>query len=543
MIKLKMLKFFSKIKITNKLKSYFKNKFKNTNNELFRSEILLEFNAFQSYHVPVAYFANFLKKKYKSNIVGFFNYKILSSPFEESLYNKIKWIIGDKFNLKNFSIFRSFGVKKIIKPSLNKEEYKISYQIFINLKKTLSSKRDVLNISINDIRVGDLIYDTYIKSKIKPTIFFDDDFYFLLHDFCKLFVYWKKYFENNDIKAVIGVHTAYSYGIPLRIALKKKIPTYCVSFRKINKLSENMRYLAGEFVNYKKNFLKLDINLKRKGIEKAKKRLEDRINGVAGVKADIISSQISSFGKKYLNREINENNKIKVVIFPHDFFDAVHAYGDTLFEDFYEWLEYLGKISKKTDYDWYIKNRPNYLGKFQIYQPNTENIINKFVSNYPQIKKLPNNYPHNQIISEGISCVLTAFGSVAMEYALFNIPVINASKNNPHCNYNFNFHPKNLKEYEKLILDIKNIKLKIEKTEIYEYYFMRHIYNSKNWLIDDLEDFMKFVGSWTHMNSYKFYEYWIKNISEDREKKLNVTIENFINSNDDATNISHTLEK
>ena len=62
MIKLKMLKFFSKIKITNKLKSYFKNKFKNTNNELFRSEILLEFNAFQSYHVPVAYFANFLKK-------------------------------------------------------------------------------------------------------------------------------------------------------------------------------------------------------------------------------------------------------------------------------------------------------------------------------------------------------------------------------------------------------------------------------------------------------------------------------------------------
>ena len=105
------------------------------------------------------------------------------------------------------------------------------------------------------------------------------------------------------------------------------------------------------------------------------------------------------------------------------------------------------------------------------------------------------------------------------------------------------FPPKNLEEYEKLILNIKNINLKIEKAEIYEYYFMRHIYNSKNWLIDDLEDFMNFVGSWTYMNSYKFYEYWLKNISENKEKKLNRTIENFINSSDDATNISHTLEK
>ena len=75
------------------------------------------------------------------------------------------------------------------------------------------------------------------------------------------------------------------------------------------------------------------------------------------------------------------------------------------------------------------------------------------------------------------------------------------------------------------------------------YQILIYIYNSKNWLIDDLEDFMNFVGSWTYMNSYKFYEYWLKNISENKEKQLNRTIENFINSSDDATNISHTLEK
>ena len=52
---------------------------------------------------------------------------------------------------------------------------------------------------------------------------------------------------------------------------------------------------------------------------------------------------------------------------PHDFFDATHIYGSTLFVDFYEWLKFLGKLSETTDYDWYIKNRPNFNGKFKIY--------------------------------------------------------------------------------------------------------------------------------------------------------------------------------
>ena len=101
---------------------------------------------------------------------------------------------------------------------------------------------------------------------------------------------------------------------------------------------------------------------------------------------DLISSEIGSFSKNYFKRKL-KNKNIKVIIFPHDFFDAVHAYGDILFEDFYEWLEFLEKISKKTDYEWYIKNRPNHPGKFKIYQPMTENLINDFVKKYPKNKK------------------------------------------------------------------------------------------------------------------------------------------------------------
>ena len=38
-------------------------------------------------------------------------------------------------------------------------------------------------------------------------------------------------------------------------------------------------------------------------------------------------------------------------------FDAPHAWGDLLFDDF-EWMDYLGKLSNELDYDWYIKLHP-----------------------------------------------------------------------------------------------------------------------------------------------------------------------------------------
>ena len=39
------------------------------------------------------------------------------------------------------------------------------------------------------------------------------------------------------------------------------------------------------------------------------------------------------------------------------------------------------------------------------------------------------NTSHHKIISEGVDFVLTVYGSVAIEYAYFGIPVINATKN------------------------------------------------------------------------------------------------------------------
>ena len=49
------------------------------------------------------------------------------------------------------------------------------------------------------------------------------------------------------------------------------------------------------------------------------------------------------------------------------------------------------------------------------------------------------------------------YGTIGFEYAAMNIPVINASLNNPHIAYDFNINPKTRENYQKILNDtIKN---------------------------------------------------------------------------------------
>jgi len=541
--------------LTNKIQNliWYKN-FINNNKKLFpldydkkknkKSEILVEFNAFQNSHIPLSYLSNVLAKNYNSEINSFYNYSLISSPLKNTFLNEIKWIIGNTFSLKNFGVYRSFGVKKIFKPEtfLKFDQKKLKKKTE-SIYKKLKYKEDVLKIKINNILIGDLIYDTYLKKFIEPTVKIQDKkFYNLLKDFISLFEFWNLYFKKKNIKAVVGVHTPYSYGLILRMAINKNIPAYATSSRFIYSLSKKMPYMHGHFKIFKKTFNKFNYSLKKKALNLAKKKLELRFKGIGGAKVDLISSEKSSFRSKKFQRQIIPSKKIKILIIPHDFFDAAHIYGSTLFVDFYEWLKFLGKLSETTDYDWYIKNRPNFNGKFKIYQLHTNNIIKEIINEFPKLKLLPNDYSHHQIIKEKIDFVLTCYGSVGVEYPYFGIPVINASKNNPHINYNFNLHPKTKNEYKNYLTNLSKIKkkkLSFSKKDIYEYYFMRNIYTDKNWLIEDLPKMIKYVGGYDGQWTNKFYDYWLDNLTDQKHEQVIKKIQNFVNSKDRYINMSH----
>ena len=167
------------------------------------------------------------------------------------------------------------------------------------------------------------------------------------------------------------------------------------------------------------------------------------------------------------------------------------------------------------------------------YHPGTQHLIHG-------IEPMPEGYEH-WLIKFPSSNDRTDIAQI--EYAYHKIPVINASVNNPHVKYNFNYNPKNVFEYEYLIKNLdnlKNKKLNFSKDKILEYYFMRHMYVDKNWLIDDLEKMIDSVGGYDGQWSYSFYDYWLKNFTENKHNKVIHTIKNFLKSGASAINIKHS---
>lgn len=93
--------------------------------------ILIEFNAFQIIHVVYSVFCNFyFKKDHSTKFIAYYNYDVLVSNINKKIFNDFFWFFGKIFWLKNFGIYRSFGVDSFIRPKLNDHNLRKSKKIF-----------------------------------------------------------------------------------------------------------------------------------------------------------------------------------------------------------------------------------------------------------------------------------------------------------------------------------------------------------------------------------------------------------------------------
>ena len=231
----------------------------------------------------------------------------------------------------------------------------------------------------------------------------------------------------------------------------------------------------------------------------------------------------SAYGEARHRRLLRESPRKKILIATHCFFDSPHSYGNNLFPDFYEWLDFLGKITETTDYDWYIKTHPDYL-------PGTMEIIKSFVERSPKFTLLPADASHNQIIAEGIDLALTVYGTIAFEYAALGIPVINASLNNPHIAYNFNLHAKDVEEYRQMIVGFEEMKFEINPLEVYEFYYMRHLHYKRDIFVRDFDAVLESMGGYDAQFSEVFYTLWLDSWNIDDHRKILEEVRAFITS-------------
>jgi hypothetical protein len=483
-----------------------------------RPVVLFELNGMHSAHIAYSYLANVLAAKYQAKILAYL------PRMHSSIKDKILFKLKIKFETSYLGVYRSFGAQDFVGISINRTQKLRAKNLLREVILRLDSKSDIEELKVDGVWIGDLVYDSYLMENKLPTIDKDSQHFqnFLLGAL-ELFICWLDFFDSNDVKAINVSHCVYTLALPLRIAIARNIPAYQIGLTHAYQLQKNKLFAYNDFFEYREVFSKLPIAQQKQGIIEAEKRIERRFAGEVGV--DMSYSSKSAYGSHQYPRLLKESNNQKILIATHCFFDSPHSYGNNLFPDFWEWLEFLGKISEVTQYDWYIKTHPDYL-------PGTKEIIEQFSRKYPKFHLLPADSSHHQIIAEGINAVLTVYGTIGFEYAALGIPVINASQNNPHIAYDFNIHPINLDQYRELLMNISKIEIVIDRQQVFEYYYMRNIYNTQDIFLEDYEKTLRDIGGYDAQFNPIIYKAWLDSLTPIRHQDIISRLNKFINSGD-----------
>ena len=487
-----------------KISRFLKKKFIKNNINKSKKKILVEYAQMPTCYIPFGYFSNILAKKNNAEIIY---YEVNFQNFKKSILSNIK-----RFFFGYHLVYKSFGSVGYFKPSLkiiNKKE-EDAINIILNKIKT---KKNVLNLTIKKIPIGEFIYDFYLRNYNKITIDIHcDEFREYLKKSIKLFFFWYKYLNPEIVKGVIISHSVYLMGLVGAIASYRGISTYRVSSSSTFLLSKNKPKDFLDFSNYPKLYKKIP----RKIIFPIKKEIKSKI------KKYFIGNNKGFYKKNY-----SKKKNFNILISAHCFTDAVHFHGKNknCFIDFYEWIDFLGNMSNKFDYNWYIKLHPSF------YNTN-EYFINHFIKKYPRLQLLKKDFKNYKLL-KFIDIVLTIYGSVGREFPLFGIPVINASKCGPHHAYDFNYHFDNKKKYFLAIKNIKNYIKRIssrKKNDILNYFLVRYyldfsFYGNANDIFNMNEKLRQLK-----MNFYEASNYILNNFKNRNHQDIYDNVEKYIDS-------------
>ena len=275
--------------------------------------------------------------------------------------------------------------------------------------------------------------------------------------------------------------------------------------------------------NYKKKFEKFSKKQKYDNLKIGKKILEKRLSGEYDKNLPYMTTSQFKIKNKITHKK---NHKETIVIFPHCYFDNPHRYRSMIFNDFYDQVLYFLKLSKKlNNYEWYYKPHPNELvGDLDVHK--------KLMKNFKNINYLNKSTSHYEILKLKPKCIVTNHGTIGHEYAAMKIPVINTG-DNPHINYDFCIHAKNIKHLNMIMnnLDKYIKKINFDKKQIFEYLFMHYDYfqnfnNERSYLKDRYFSVRKIRLN----NNSSLLNYFVKN-GDRFDNKINKYLEEFFKKN------------
>lgn len=335
-----------------------------------------------------------------------------------------------------------------------------------NVKKN----QDLINLKIENLVVGDLIYDTYLRFKPSPTVNLSDPYlWFLIWNSFASYRNANKYFSKNSVRLYLTSYTTYiNNGIPVRVALKHGVKVvsfgnaqnFCKFLSKDDSCqTKNCNFYLDEFNSLADKAEKIQI---------AGKRLGERIGGA--IDNSILYMKSSSY---HLQESKLPDIKNASIIFLHDFYDSPHIYPYLIFPDFLMWVKHTVNFFIERKIPFFIKPHPNSL-------PENANVLRELEVKYGKEFFLPKEVSNIQLVNGGIACAITAYGTIAHEMAFLGIPSV-AAGYNPHIAFDFCKTPSTIQQYEGYLLSQRRGFLNLEDAKIQSkiFYFMHNLALSK----------------------------------------------------------------
>ena len=390
------------------------------------------------------------------------------------------------------SIYGALGIPILWtkpKPENRAEIKKIAGELAAGIK----TKKDLLRLKIGKVLVGDLIYDTFLRENFVATISDEElsgpRILRYIEDSVVLHEWAKKTAKEQTIQALIQDHRGFyiyhgilgRYLASLGISVFNYADRDSVGFGKVIWSKEQSGSSHNAYWLYPAAFEKLPTKEKEAGLRMAEQSMKKRLKGALD---DKILPGISAYGE-CLESELvpyRKANRPIVLVFMHEFNDAVHCYRSSVFSDFWEWINFLCREASKTDFCWLFKPHPatNLLGRDRM-KKLSQACVEKLRQSYPRLNFISEKISNTALLQLRPVSAFTMYGTVAPEMAWSGVPVVTCG-DHPHIGFDFNHHAKTEKQLKALIQRANRLRMRIFKKQICEYVFMHYFFQQRHGL-------------------------------------------------------------
>jgi hypothetical protein len=317
-------------------------------------------------------------------------------------------------------LFRKAGVVPFELSSGNHLAYK-ARAVGSGLVAMLTHDAPIKELDFNGIHIGDLVYDSIIRSS--------SDVYTLEHA-----NFWQKLrkvslaiqlaksinslMDRNDVQAVSLSHKVYArFGVLARISTASGATFFSRSRAHINRISKIKEHYVNDYKLTASNMKRV---IEKVGIERMREYMRNRFSG------DLNDHDVQNafadkkhFEEPRLERKLSTRaNRPVVLIAPHVFSDAPHSDRDMVYEDYYKWFIHTLDITQSIpDVQWLVKPHPS----AEMYEEG--DVVRKLVQEKYHVQLVPNEAATNSIL-EISDAVVTVRGTIGMEALMFDCDVI-----------------------------------------------------------------------------------------------------------------------